>query len=254
MDLDNKYGTLEMQEALLVLLEEFDAFCLKENIKYSLSSGSLLGAVRHQGFIPWDDDLDCIMDRENVNKLRKAIVDHNKLRLESCTESALWIERVRLRDSENKGLYQPTLDVFIADNCPDNKIKAQVKLLAIKTLQGMMKYHLSLRKGSLIMKICSFVTYVMGLPFSHQRKYKWYNRVAQWGNNKTSKFVELYNDQWYAVGYKYPREAFVTVERRKFEDAEIYAFTNYHMYLSILYGPNYMTPPKEEDRKPIHMK
>lgn len=253
MDLDNKYGTLEIQKALLVLLKEFDDFCNENGIEYSLSSGSLLGAVRHKGFIPWDDDLDCIMSRENMNKFRKAITDHDTLRLESCTEATLWTERLRFKKTDYDGLYQPTLDVFILDNCPDNKLKAKIKLLTIQMLQGMIKYHLSVGHGSILMRALAFVTYFIGLPFSHRTKYRWYNKVAQWGNNTPSRYKSIYHDQWKALKYRYPFEIMNKTMRIPFEELEVNGFVEYDKYLRIIYGDNYMTPPSETDRTPYHM-
>ncbi len=61
----------ELRQAQLIMLEmlvEFDAICKKHNLKYWLDSGTLLGAVRHQGFIPWDDDIDLSMPIEDYNK------------------------------------------------------------------------------------------------------------------------------------------------------------------------------------------
>ena len=69
MDLENKYGTLEIQKELLLLLQEVHNFCVSNDITYSIAYGSLLGAVRHKGFIPWDDDLDIMVDRENYKKI-----------------------------------------------------------------------------------------------------------------------------------------------------------------------------------------
>lgn len=56
------------QQHLLQLLTEIDAICQKNDITYFLAGGTLLGAIRHQGFIPWDDDADIVMDEENWQK------------------------------------------------------------------------------------------------------------------------------------------------------------------------------------------
>ena len=64
---------LMMQTGLLTLLKEFDAICKKHDITYYLEGGSLLGAVRHKGFLPWDDDIDLSITRDNFQKLLSVI-------------------------------------------------------------------------------------------------------------------------------------------------------------------------------------
>ena len=252
MDTKNKYGTLEMQKDLLRLLKTFDDICRQNSIKYSLSNGSLLGAVRHQGFIPWDDDLDCIMRREDFAVFKKAIEGNDVLHLSNAPESYQWTERVRLCKPQYKHIFTPTLDVFFLDNCPDSEIKRNVKLLAIKMLQGMIKYEMS-SKGPVLIKICSLITHLAGRLFSKERKYSWYNKVAQWGNGTTSKYLSAYHDQYFGLHLRYPREIIQNVIRMPFEDITVYGLAEYDKYLKIVYGDNYMTPPSEESRKPLHI-
>ena len=64
---------LDEQIGLLTLLKEFDSICKKNNITYFLEGGSLLGAVRHKGFLPWDDDIDLCITRSEFKKLLTVI-------------------------------------------------------------------------------------------------------------------------------------------------------------------------------------
>ena len=69
----NGIPLLKIQNILVEILEEIDRICKKHNIKYFLSGGTLLGAIRHNGFIPWDDDLDLWMVRKEYKKFKKAV-------------------------------------------------------------------------------------------------------------------------------------------------------------------------------------
>ena len=68
-----------MQDSLLDLLTEFDKICKEHGLRYSLTAGTLLGAVRHKGFIPWDDDVDVCMPRPDYEKFLKIIQEENVL-------------------------------------------------------------------------------------------------------------------------------------------------------------------------------
>lgn len=252
MDLENKYGTLEIQRTLLILLKEFDKFCQENDISYSLDSGSLLGAIRHKGFIPWDDDLDIIVNRENYNKILKKINNSNTLVIERITENSLWTDRIRNKFNNFNAKYSATIDVFILDNIPNNKIASFFKKYAVFMLQGMLKYHLNLKKGSVLMKLCAFVTFILGRFFSHKKKYLWYHKVSQWGNSQNCHYSTCYNYIFSEVGTPYKSNMLDNIILCDFEDMKVPITWDYDFTLRQLYG-EYMTPPSKESRIPVHI-
>lgn len=251
MDLENKYGTLEIQKECVKLLAAFHNLCVANDIKYSVAYGTLLGAVRHRGFIPWDDDIDVIVDRTNYEKILTSIKECKDLVLDRISDSALWTDKVRLSSSDYTGSYTPTIDIFLMDHSPDSIIKSKIKLYVIYMLQGMIKPRLSMKKGNWIMKLFSLVTYLLGRPFSHKKKYMWYQRVSQWHNDRPTRFEQCYNTLFTYIHCRFKSNLLDDVELVPFEDIEVYAMKDFDSFLRAQYG-DYMTPP--EEKKPAHVK
>ena len=252
MDLENRYGTLEIQRDLLVLLKEFDSFCANEGIRYSISSGTLLGAVRHKGFIPWDDDLDVNITRDEYNKLKLKINKSNRLQFINAEDTNLWISRIRISDEVGLAK-EATLDLLILDNAPDEPFKDKIQLLKSMLFQGMIKKRPTVNKGSVLMRFCSVSSWLVGLPFSRRRKIRWYNKAAQHYNDRMTENKAVWMDEYNAIRCRYPHEVMDSIIRMPFEDTEVCGLAEYDRYLRIRYG-DYMTPPKESERVPLHTK
>ena len=121
----------ELHEELLLLLKKFDGVCRRNDIKYSLHGGTLLGAVREKGFIPWDDDADISLTRENFSKLRN-VFDNVKSTDElyfdevSSTVVMIWLRR--------NGKIPVWIDIFIYDYISENFFLQKLKILGLVLL------------------------------------------------------------------------------------------------------------------------
>ncbi len=253
MDTDNKYGTLSAQTGLLELLKEFHSFCVQNDICYSLAYGSLLGAIRHKGFIPWDDDLDVFVDRKNYDRLVEVLEFSQVLKIERDSAKSLWVDRVRRKKKQENvnGKYEPTLDVLVLDNVPENHLKRKIKLLLILMLQGMIKPHPSFDKGSVVMKLCSCATFILGKFFPIRLKKRWYRKASQIGNTSHSRQISNYNGEFSDLRRCYPSDMMEHIVECDFEDTRAYMVKDYDMCLTTQFG-DYMTPPQESERKPAH--
>ncbi|MCZ0862470.1 LicD family protein [Methanocorpusculum vombati] len=135
----------KLQLVQLIILLEVNRICEKHSIRYILTGGTLLGAVRHQGFIPWDDDIDIAMPREEYEKFLSACsteLTHPFYLLNSqternyvypflkiCLDDTIALEGYLARIPMHKGVW---IDIFPYDNFPDGKIQASVYLFLRK--------------------------------------------------------------------------------------------------------------------------
>ena len=240
------------QSALLQLLQEFDRVCSKLDIKYTLFAGTMLGAVRHKGFIPWDDDLDVLMLREDYDRflqmaetvldtekffLQKEFSQHwpmffSKLRLNNTT----CLEKFHPRDKDmHQGIY---MDIFPCDNLADSSFIARCQFYASKVViaKSLYKrgYDTDSTKKKLFMAACRVLP---SKPFI--------NFVKRSGKNGTMVHT------FFAAASKYHknilwRSSIETVAPMQFEDKDYLVSKDYHDILTLLYGDYMKLPPPQE--------
>lgn len=133
----------ELKRIQLDILDDIHQFCLKNNIRYSLSGGTLIGAVRHKGYIPWDDDIDIMMPRPDYDRFlqtfissKNEVVDLSKI--DSCEEMFAKVYRkgTSMYDSVfRRNLFGVNVDVFPIEGVPDvNPEKHVVSVLGRREL------------------------------------------------------------------------------------------------------------------------
>ena len=243
IDINDKYNVAEKQRILLSMMVDFHSFCVKHNIVYSIIGGTLLGAIRDKGFVPWDDDIDILLDRQNFEKLRKASDKLGKYYL----REVLWVYKIVDKESyETNGIQEdtPVLDIFIADRVPSGK--KMIKVLGLKILQGMMKTKTNTKKDfSKTYRIALAVTGGLGKMFSTERKQKMYTNLSIWGNKETDQPLMICNDIFQSLDCEYDSKLMDEYSTVKFEDVELIAIKNWDNYLKEQYG-DYMTPVRTE--------
>ncbi|MCR5798449.1 MAG: LicD family protein [Lachnospiraceae bacterium] len=249
-----------MQLNELELLAEVDRICRKNNIIYSLDGGSLLGAVRHKGFIPWDDDADVIFTRSEYDKFFEAckkdlntekffLQEHrtdpfyrwgySKLRL-------LGTEFVRSGQEHMKYKTGICIDVFVNDNVPDGclsrRLHHAIHFCIRKILYselGMVEAPRAFQRG----------VYKLLNKISVDRVFNIIRKIYTHYNAHPTKLICHTLFPTPGVGNKYGIDASFLAESEdvEFEGMLFMASTKRHEYLTSLYG-DYMTPPPAEKR------
>ena len=260
-----------IHRTLLDMLKDLIAVFQKYDIGWSLSGGSIIGAVRHQGFIPWDDDIDIFMTRANFEKLRrvfrKELNDRYKLRLPgdkgylmhfpTIEKRGTKIRQVQSADEE-QGLF---IDVFILENAPDNELIRKLHglvstaYLAVDSFvrtnackKNLLKYGKS--DPALVRSVklrCALSKLFLFRPME-----KWMLRSDKWFSkcrNSRSEYVVCPSGGAHYFGEIFRRDCMEPTVAVDFEGIKANIPCNSDYYLKKRYGSDYMTIPGEDKRE-----
>lgn len=230
----------KLHDELLFLLKELDIICSSYNIKYSLFAGTMIGAIRHRGFIPWDDDADVVFERSEYNKFLKAIPDNFVI-----TSNNLWVTRFVSKDNP-----KICIDIFVFDKTSNSKFFQKLQIFSLKAIQGTLKSQITKDKGVLGFVFTGFL-YFIGLLFSKKFKLKMYNKLATIFKNKDTDFMFSSLDKFVYLGKILPKTIVNSYSKVDFEGAQLMIMDGYDPYLKQFYG-DYMKLPPVENQIPEH--
>lgn len=264
-----EYSVKEIQAVLSRILKQFAEYCDTHNLRYYAFGGTCLGAVRHHGFIPWDDDVDVAMPREDYEKLADLakrdfpenlrFVDSGSFRHYECMFGK--IHDINTTKIELHSVKYPdrwmgvSIDIMPLDGLPADEKKRMAhvrKINRLHVLNHRIRFipHASTFKGHLLNAFArvagAFLPYhyfsdkaeklAKQYPFSSSEK------VFHTGDARGAAFKRII----------IPREYFESYIMMDYDDYKIRVPERWHEYLSFYYGADYMTPPPPEKRTVVH--
>ena len=249
----------EVQSALLNLLVEFDRVCREHDLRYSLAFGTLLGAIRHKGFIPWDDDVDVVMPRPDYEKLYKLVHEEHVLGehfllSEDRGKKAfypfykLMDDRYLLKSWSHIEVPYLYIDIFPLDGAPEDE-KALKKLykrrLHYSGVCALARWAVPDKKWTVILRALLFPFYLGCTIYGKARASRKANYYALQNDFNTCEKCSNFN--FGTVKWQMEREKMLNLIEVPFEGTNLYAIADYEECLTKLYG-NYMQLPPENKR------
>ncbi|MBR1539885.1 MAG: LicD family protein [Clostridia bacterium] len=240
----------------LDMLEKVLDICDKNNIKYFASYGTLLGTVRHHGFIPWDDDIDLEMPRNDYERFkqiaRKELQDpyfvqcyeteknYDRSHIQIRNSNTTAILKTDKNNSFNKGIF---MDIFPIDNVPDG-VKGKIFKLRVNTFKRLINTYPVFgdeKKLKLVIKKIMKKTFFK--IFDLNKILAKYEKLLSKYKDEKTKYMGLIYD-----GFKYPvfeREYYDEYENLSFEYLSLRCPKKYDSMLRQEYGEDYMVPQKK---------
>lgn len=257
----------ELKKIELSLLQSIDKICKEEKLRYSLGYGTLLGAVRHKGFIPWDDDIDIVMPRPDYNKLisycKRNRVSFDLISIETADWYGYPFAKVCARetviqeketDFDNKmGIY---VDIFPIDGAGNSishakKIYLTTKFFKYLVFAAHWKTYFRSKTHKIYYEPIRILFFLISRgirPESIIRKID--KKYARYSFDDSMYAESVYSP--YGVRDIMKTEIFKQYIDIEFEGVTVKAFKNYSQYLSSLYG-DYMSLPPLDKRVSHHL-
>lgn len=262
--ISNGITTQELQTKSLEILKYFIKLCNENNLRYWCGGGTCIGAIRHKGFIPWDDDIDVFMPRPDYEKLYEIwnnIADTKNYALARTTENinihqadmqlvdlnTTFINKHSVNEDILHGI---SIDIMPFEGCPKSKFLRAVQIYHSIMYCIFNVQRLPDNQGALIRKITSVIYKIIKNPKTRYKIWKSHEKQMSKYNFDTSPLVKETITSFRALFFPYPRSYFNTTEV-DFEDIKINIPKNYNEYLTRIFG-NYMSLPSENGRCAKH--
>ena len=262
-----------IQQVLVDIIKDLDNIFKTNNLRYYLGGGSALGAIRHQGFIPWDEDLDINMPRKDCEKLVEIFKNNKEINkkyylCENSYDNEFDVNYLRIKlkgtsfkeylykDYSKDGVF---IDIFPVENMYNNPILRKfhgllvtINLFICSTVRiyekkekylkfkGDKKYTKTIKIKAFIGKLLSFFSLNKWLRIS--------KKIMSSCKNENSKYISVPTGKRHFFGEMYEREDIFPVKYKKFENIELPVANKNEKYMEKMFG-DYMKIPKPEDRE-----
>ena len=265
--------SVAMKRVLLGIYEDVAALCDKHGLTYMLSGGSCLGAVRHQGFIPWDDDLDLMMPRADYARLihlcEEGLLgdgyefdyprrdrDAKIVFLKIYKKGSMNVELATAQAPFPQGMF---IDVFPLDSVPKTRLGQKVKGLIANGIQFLsiaslykeypsqpLKEYMRMDPGLWKRYRLKMVLGALVSIIPHRKWVYWFDRFV--ASTRAGRPWGIPTGRKYYNGEIFDKAVFVPSQKALFEGKTVYIPHQYDVYLRNLYG-DYMKLPPEKDRE-----
>lgn len=253
----------KIHEIDITILKEIHKLCEKHGIRYFLLGGSMLGAVRHKGFIPWDDDIDIGMPRHDYDRfieicnielpsnIQICTYDNNKRHVHNFAKVENTNTILIDENFEHIGERGVFIDVFPLDGAPTNRLLRKIHLLYINFLQNIIiLMNISTKKKRNIFKKL-IIKVIQNLNFDAKKINYRLDKILKKYDYDNSTVISNYTGKWRE---KEMMEKCIMGNPKliDFENEKYYGVEYPHEYLKNLYGQTYMSLPPEEERVSHH--
>lgn len=255
---------VEMQEKLrqlqltqIEILKEIDFVCKANGLKYSLFGGTLLGAVRHKGFIPWDDDLDICMSREDYDKFidiwedddHPGFLIQNKEISPGFTQSFTKIRKNHTtfwQDGEPNNQYHLGIfvDIFPIDRMPNGIIGRKIYQYNYIKYQVYTREYVPIYGNMIEKTLTKFLLFIVSKERRSEKRRKLLMKITRWNNNEKMSLVDASTVTTLKIPL--PSDLLDEYIEMEFTGEKYMCFKMWDKYLELTYGDYMKLPPKEE--------